>query len=215
MAKTTAPTLSFGASGSLAKSMVYSKWKGRPYVRQHVVPANPQTSAQQLTRNAFSWLQSVFAFGTSNFVSTWKAYAQGQVLTDRNGWTKTNLPTLRPATDITGIVFSAGAKGGLPPAGISVTPGSGTLTVTLTAPALPAGWTITQSICACVRSQNPQSGVLFTMTEAVDTTAPYSGNVLSGLTSSQSYEVGGWFQFLKPDGTTAYGASLQTTGTPS
>jgi hypothetical protein len=214
MAKTTAPALSFGASGSIAKSMVYSKWKGRPYVRQHVIPANPQTSAQMLTRNAFAWLQSVFAFGTSLFVATWQAYATGQVLTDRNGWTKSNLPTLRPATDITGILFSAGAKGGLPTAGIAATAGANQITVVLTAPALPTGWTITQGIAVCLPSQNPQSGVLFTMTEGFDATTPYS-IVLTGLTAAQSYEVGGWFQYAKPDGSVAYGPSSQTTATPT
>lgn len=215
MAKVTGALLSFGSSGQIGKTIVMSKWRGRPYARQHVVPANPQTSAQTLTRNAFSWLQAVFAFGTSFFVTTWTAAASGQVLTNRNAWTKANLPTLRPATDITGILFSAGAKGGLPPAGISVAATSGTLTVTLTAPALPSGWSITRAIAVAVRAQNPQSGTLYTMTEATDTTAPYSGMALTSLTSGQVYEVGGWFEFLKPDGTTAYGASLQTTGTPS
>ena len=213
MAKLTGALLSFAASGAIAKTLVYSKWKGRPYARQHVTPANPDTSAQQLTRNAFQWLQSVFAFGTATFVDTWQLVASGQVLTDRNAWTKANLPTLRPATDITGILFSAGAKGGLPPASIAVAAGSGQLTVTLGAPALPSGWTITEAVAVALRSQDPQSGTLFTMTEATDASAPYAP-VITGLTTGQSYEVGGWFKFLKPDGTVAYGASLQGTGTP-
>src|SRR3546814_4148752 len=60
MAKTTAPLLSFGADGQIAKTMVYSKWKGIPYVRRHVVPANPQTVAQQLTRTTFSKLREMW-----------------------------------------------------------------------------------------------------------------------------------------------------------
>lgn len=214
MAKLTGALLSFASSGSIAKTLVYSKWKGRPYARQHVVPANPQTSAQTLTRNAFGWLQAVFAFGTASFVSTWQLVATGQVLTDRNAWTKANLSTLRPATDITGILFSAGAKGGLPPGGIAVAPGATQLTVTLTAPALPSGWTITQGIAVAVASQNPQSGTLYTMHEAVDESSPYAC-IITGLTTAQEYEVGGWFEFLKPDGSVAYGASLQSTGTPT
>jgi hypothetical protein len=214
MAKLTGALLSFAASGSIAKTLVFSKWKGRPYARQHVNPANPQTSAQQETRNAFSWLQAVFAFGTAQFVATWQLVATGQVLTDRNAWTKANLPTLRPATDITGILFSAGAKGGLPAASIAVANGAGQLTVTLGAPSLPSGWTITQAIAVAVASQNPQSGTLFSMHEATDMTAPYAP-IITGLTPAQAYEVGGWFEFLKPDGTVAYGASLQGTGTPT
>lgn len=214
MAKLTGALLSFGSSGSIAKTLVYSKWKGRPYARQHVIPANPNSSAQQLTRNAFQWLQRVFAFGTAQFVATWQLAATGQVATDRNLWTKSNLPTLRPATDITGILFSAGAKGGLPPGGITVTPGTAQITVTLTSPALPTGWTITNAIAVAVASQNPQSGNLYTMSEATDNSAPYAP-IITGLTTGQSYEVGGWFEFTKPDGTIAYGASLQGTGTPT
>jgi len=214
MAKLTGALLSFGSSGSIAKTLVYSKWKGRPYARQHVDPANPRTSAQTLTRNAFRWLQAVFAFGTASFVSTWQLAATGQVLTDRNAWTKANLATLRPATDITGIIFSAGAKGGLPPGGITATAGATQITVTLTEPALPVGWTITQAIAVAVASQNPQSGVEYTMTEATDASSPYAP-IITGLITGQAYEVGGWFEFLKPDGTTAYGASLQATATPT
>jgi hypothetical protein len=214
MAKITGALLSFASSGSIAKTVVYSKWKGRPYARQHVTPANPNTAAQQETRNAFSWLQSVFAFGTAGFVSTWQLVATGQVLTDRNAWTKANLPTLRPATDITGILFSAGAKGGLPPASIAAAAGTAQITVTLGAPALPSGWSIVEAIAVAVASQNPQSGTLFTMSEATDNSAPYAP-VITGLTTAQSYEVGGWFKFLKPDGSTAYGASLQGTATPT
>ena len=214
MAKLTGALLSFASSGSIAKTLVYSKWKGRPYARQHVNPANPRTSAQVLTRNAFTWLTKVFGFGTAQFVATWQLAATGQVLTDRNAWVKANLPTLRPATDITGILFSAGAKGGLPPASIAVAAGAGQLTVTLGTPALPTGWTITQAIAVAVASQDPQSGTLYTMTEAVDASTPYAP-VITGLTPAQAYEVGGWFEFTKPDGTTAYGASLQGTGTPT
>ena len=50
MAKITAPFFSLTASGKLGESIVYANWKGIKYVRQYVVPANPQTSAQQAQR---------------------------------------------------------------------------------------------------------------------------------------------------------------------
>ena len=49
MAKVTAPLLSFGGLGTIGKVAVYSKWKGRPYVRQYVIPGNPKTAGQTLT----------------------------------------------------------------------------------------------------------------------------------------------------------------------
>lgn len=50
MAKVTAPLFSFTARGKIAKSLVYSNWKGIADVRQHVVPANPKSTAQVAQR---------------------------------------------------------------------------------------------------------------------------------------------------------------------
>jgi len=50
MSRTTAPLLSFGASGQIAKTMVASAWKGITYMRKYVVPANPKTAAQMAQR---------------------------------------------------------------------------------------------------------------------------------------------------------------------
>ncbi|MBA7574179.1 hypothetical protein ES708_15981 [subsurface metagenome] len=46
MAKVISPLFSFGASGQLAKSIVFFPWKGLNVVRQWVCPANPKSSAQ-------------------------------------------------------------------------------------------------------------------------------------------------------------------------
>jgi len=50
MAKLKAPLFSFGASGQLAKSLVYFPWKGINSVREYVVPANPKSTAQLAQR---------------------------------------------------------------------------------------------------------------------------------------------------------------------
>jgi len=46
MAVVKGPLFSVGASGQIAGAIVYSNWKGRPYVRQHAVPANPKSGGQ-------------------------------------------------------------------------------------------------------------------------------------------------------------------------
>ena len=51
MAIVKAPLFSLAASGQLAKSLVYLNWKGIKDVRQHVIPANPRTTAQQAQRS--------------------------------------------------------------------------------------------------------------------------------------------------------------------
>lgn len=43
--------MSINPSGSIAGLLTASRWKGRPYVRLLVTPANPQTSAQSATRS--------------------------------------------------------------------------------------------------------------------------------------------------------------------
>ena len=51
MAKVRAPLFSFGASGKLAKSLVYFGWKGLNVVRSYVIPANPKSADQVIQRN--------------------------------------------------------------------------------------------------------------------------------------------------------------------
>jgi hypothetical protein len=51
MAKVTAPLMSLDASGTVAKTAVFSKWKGRNYVRLHVTPMNPNTTSQKVVRS--------------------------------------------------------------------------------------------------------------------------------------------------------------------
>lgn len=50
MAKLKAPLLSLGASGAIGRSIVYFPWKGLDCAREYVVPANPNTAAQQTQR---------------------------------------------------------------------------------------------------------------------------------------------------------------------
>ena len=50
MAKLKAPLLSLGASGQLAKTLVFFPWKGLNAVREYVIPSNPRTSLQLAQR---------------------------------------------------------------------------------------------------------------------------------------------------------------------
>ncbi len=50
MAKVTGPLMSLDASGTVAKTVVFSKWNGQNYVRHHVIPKNPQTAGQAQSR---------------------------------------------------------------------------------------------------------------------------------------------------------------------
>ncbi len=54
MAKVTGPLFSLSASGQIAKTLVFMKWKGIADVRKYVIPANPNTAAQQAQRATYN-----------------------------------------------------------------------------------------------------------------------------------------------------------------
>jgi len=214
MAKVTAPLLSFGATGQIAKAQVYSTWKGRPYVRRHVVPSNPQTSEQSLTRNAFTFLQQVYKFAPSEVTDAWEAFIAGRVMTGRNAFTKSNLPNLRPETDLDLMVISPGALGGMPPATFTATPGADQITLAGTLPGtVPPGWVSPTFVFAVMPDQDPQSGTDYVMVAQTDATDPYS-QVFAGL-DEIPYQCWAFIKWTRPDGRFAYSPSLQTQATPT
>jgi len=214
MAKPTAPLLSFGASGQIGKTIVYGSWRGRQYTRRHVVPSNPQSAEQTITRNCFSFLQSVYKFAPSLMTDVWTAAAKGLPATDRNMFTKSNLPVLRGEADLTNVVLSNGAGGGPPPTSIVVTPGNNQLSVAINVPStVPQGWTIYSAVVAVIEDQDPDTGTLFTVTAGEDLTSTYTV-VLTGLNETL-YQVRSWLKWNKPDGSFAYSPDIASTGTPT
>lgn len=196
MAKVTAPLLSFGARGQIGKTQVYSVWKGLPYVRQYVQPANPNSTEQALTRSAFAFINSVWKVAPADFRAPWTLAAKGNPLTDRNLFIKKNLPIFRPAVVLTDMVMSPGAKGGLT-GDITVTPGNDLITIAGSPPdPLPSGWITTRLIGVAIRQQSPQDGVLFDIVAGDDASDPFSV-VLAGLASAQHYVAAGFFEYQK------------------
>jgi hypothetical protein len=215
MAITTAPLFSLGASGSIGKSIVYSSWKGLTYARQHVVPANPKTTAQTTVRHCFEWVHDAYKFLDAVVQESWIEYCKGKPLTPMNAWTQANLPALRGQTDLTAIVFSKPVNSGPPCNTATFTAGTTQITIAPTAPTVAAGWTITEAIAIAMQSMAPTGEKEAKISKAdVDTTSPYS-IVLTGLTTGQLYRCGAWFKFLRPDGVIAYGGAYTGTATPT
>lgn len=216
MPKVTAPLLSFGASGQIAKSQVYATWKGIPYVRRYAIPANPRTTKQVGNRGIWSMISQAWLFAPAAIQNAYNAFAVGKALTGRNKFVSENqkLLAVQPMpADIEGFVMSPGNGGALPATGIVVTPGADTLTLTATIPDAPAGWEITAVWGAAIPMQAPDDAFLGPWTVASDASDPYSV-ALTGLTIAGEYAVGLWIEWLKPDGKTAYSRSLTGTGTP-
>lgn len=211
MAKVNAPLLSFGASGTIGDTQTYATWRGVPYARRRVIPANPRSSEQTLTRNTFTWLNGLWKLMSGDAQAPWLAFAAGKPLTGRNAMISKNNGVLRTETDINMFTASPGAKGGLAPAAATGTGGSGTVTIAVTAPDLPTGWTITKAVGMVIPAQNPQSGTMFNSQTGNDNSAPYS-IAITGLAAGDYYWAG-WIEYLKPDGSTAYGPDIHGTAT--
>ena len=206
MAKVRAPLLSFGASGTIAKTQTYADWRGVPYARQRVDPANPKTEGQQLTRDVFAMLNGVWRLLSSNGQAPWTANAKGRPYTNRNKFIGDNTKILRPETDMAKFEGSPGALGGIVGTSLTLAMSGDDVTATLGLPDVPTGWTIASAVAVMLPDAAPDalpSFVSVTETNAVTPfvctfTAPDPGD----------YIVSMWLTFTRPDGSTAYGPSL-------
>lgn len=91
MVKVNAPAMSLDASGQLGKSMVFSKWKGRNYVRSLVTPSNPQSAPQTSVRAMMRFLSQYWASQTTGDKATWLALAAMTSISPFNAYVSENL----------------------------------------------------------------------------------------------------------------------------
>lgn len=90
MARVTGPLMSFDASGTVAGAIVFSKWRGRNYVRRHAVPANPRSVAQVAARAIIAFLGSEWAGIAANSQATWEDGAESEKISPFNQYVKLN-----------------------------------------------------------------------------------------------------------------------------
>lgn len=214
MAKLTGPLLSMGARGSLGKTMVMSKWRGVAYARQHVVPTNPNTLAQQTVRKTFALLREMWKIAPAPVLDVWNAFAQGRPFTGVNKWVGENVRVLNGQTVMDNVIFSPGAKGGPAPVSFLAEAGSaeGEVDVTFVIPTVPNGWTLDSIVAAAFNDQNPSA--FFTGPfVAGSANAPATTLTLTGLGDAVACQVGGWLVWAKPDGSLAYSPSLTVQAT--
>lgn len=212
MAKTTAPLLSFDGAGQIAKTVVYSKWRGRSYARRYTIPANPNTAGQQTVRSLFAWLNAVWKAGPTEFIAPWDLFAQGQAFLGRNAYIGKNVKLLQGLTSIAAMNFCPGAKGGLALTGISTIGGAGVADSTLVMPATPPGWTVTQTTGLLIQEQDPQTELVTAMAVETNAIDPFTTLGWTGVAPGD-YIVGAFIQWQRPDTTVAYGAAINDTVT--
>ncbi|MCK5604881.1 hypothetical protein KAR91_23525 [Candidatus Pacearchaeota archaeon] len=88
MALVKGPLLSLEASGSIRKTIVFSQWKGRNYVRGHVIPFNPSTALQVNVRTAMALLVAAWQGEVVGYQTTWDEYGKTFNLSGFNTYVK-------------------------------------------------------------------------------------------------------------------------------
>lgn len=207
MAKTTGALLSLGARGTIGKTLVFSGWRGVPYARQHVTPANPQSTAQTTTRDTFKNASSIWKGAPALLTAPWDRFAEGQKFTGRNAFMSEFVKRLRGDADLTDLLFATSAKGGTPLTSIALTPAALQITVDTVAPTPPTGWTLDSMIAAAIVDDDPETMTDFTVVAGEDDVTQ-NQVVLAGLQANTLYRVGAWTRWLRTDGTIAYGQSI-------
>jgi len=91
MALVTAPLLSLDASGAVGDAIVFSKWKGRNYVRALVRPSNPKSGGQVGMRAMFKFLTQGWSSVPAGDQATWEALAEAAAVSPFNSFMQKNL----------------------------------------------------------------------------------------------------------------------------
>lgn len=86
MVRVQAPMMSLEASGSIAGALVFSKWKGRPYVRELVKPANPKSGGQVGIRAMLRFLSQDWQNLSTVKQATWLDRANAKVISTFNAY---------------------------------------------------------------------------------------------------------------------------------
>jgi len=107
------------ARGKVA-DCVFSVWKGRPYIRQRVIPANPQTAAQTAVRESLARVVDLWQSIQIQLKEVWNTYGTGYRMSGFNMFMSQNradeqVPSLLqvgvPNADLDPVVGFAAATG--------------------------------------------------------------------------------------------------------
>ena len=91
MVKVNGPLMSMDASGSIAGAITFSRWKGRAYVRQRVVPANPKSVLQVSVRAMMKFLSQAWSDVGTTPQGSWDEIAGDQSISPFNAYIQENL----------------------------------------------------------------------------------------------------------------------------
>ena len=90
-AKLDGPLMSMGASGSIGGILTFGSNKGRNFVRQLVIPANPKSAAQQGVRSLMAWIGKEWSQLTAGNQATWEAKATQRNISPFNAFSSVGM----------------------------------------------------------------------------------------------------------------------------
>ena len=91
MVKLNGPMMSMDASGTIGDTITFSKWKGRSYARQRVIPSNPQTGPQTGIRAMMKFLSQQWKGLTAPNKATWVITAAQTAISPFNAYCAFNV----------------------------------------------------------------------------------------------------------------------------
>jgi hypothetical protein len=89
------PLMSMDASGTVGDTMTFAKWKGRNYVRNRVIPANPKTAGQLGIRAMLKFLGQAWAALTAQNKASFEAGAIAKSISAFNQYMSVNMARWR------------------------------------------------------------------------------------------------------------------------
>jgi hypothetical protein len=112
MATTKAPLFGLDASGSLGGAIVFSKWRGRTYVRAHAVPSNPSSGLQVGMRSSMKFMTQSWAAMSQVNKDSWNDLAAPDNITQLNAMVRYGQQNVRRNL---GVVLNPTAAAGVTP----------------------------------------------------------------------------------------------------
>ena len=125
------------ASGTLADTITFAKWKGRAYARQRVIPTNPQSASQTGNRAMLSFLSKQWTNISTSDQATFDDDAESRSISPFNSYVSLNMArwknylppsqTFTPAEASSALTVSTMTlTGGEAHVNIELTPSGGT-----------------------------------------------------------------------------------------
>jgi hypothetical protein len=140
MARVTGPLMSVSASGTFAKTLVFSHWKGRPYCRERVIPDNPRSAKQEGIRAMMGFLAQIWTVIKNASASSWVELAASKVISTFNAFVGENLNSWQNFVSPTKVYPAAAASTPLSLTSQGLTGGIGMVTILLTPAGATAIW---------------------------------------------------------------------------